>query len=184
MAPKAKKPTEAVEKVETDEIYNALMFLANEFEEDNAPLQAVRCYEALCLKEVTLLPVPEARARVRLATLLLQYTDNVHKAKQHLEQCMLLLKNTHGYEKLKCQVFSGLARCYRLFGRETRRSWLNACTSGLDLATEAVKKYPEETSDWVTWQLHFVMDRADLFMVDCEFHAAERELTDPRWAGW
>ena len=177
MAPKAKKATEAVEKVETDEIYNALMFLANEFEEDNAPLQAVRCYEALCLKEVTLLPVPEARARVRLATLLLQYTDNVHKAKQHLEQCMLLLKNTHGYEKLKCQVFSGLARCYRLFGRETRRSWLNACTSGLDLATEAVKKYPEETSDWVTWQLHFVMDRADLFMVDCEFHAAERELT-------
>ena len=66
MAPKAKKATEAVEKVETDEIYNALMFLANEFEEDNAPLQAVRCYEALCLKEVTLLPVPEARARVRL----------------------------------------------------------------------------------------------------------------------
>ena len=32
MAPKAKKPTEAVEKVETDEIYNALMFLANEFD--------------------------------------------------------------------------------------------------------------------------------------------------------
>ena len=32
MAPKAKKATEAVEKVETDEIYNALMFLANEFD--------------------------------------------------------------------------------------------------------------------------------------------------------
>ena len=42
MAPKAKKATEAVEKVETDEIYNALMFLANEFEEDNAPLQAAQ----------------------------------------------------------------------------------------------------------------------------------------------
>ena len=114
MAPPAKTPRRGYSTDETEEIYNALMFLANEFEEDNAPLQAVRCYEALCLKDLTLLPVPEARARVRLASLLLQYTDNVHRAKQHLETCMLLLKNVHGYEKLKCQTFSGLARCCRL----------------------------------------------------------------------
>lgn len=176
MAPPAKTPRRGYSTDETEEIYNGLMFLANEFEEDNAPLQAVRCYEALCLKDLTLLPVPEARARVRLASLLLQYTDNVHRAKQHLETCMLLLKNVHGYEKLKCQTFSGLARCYRLFGRDVRMSWLNATTSGLDLARQAEKKYPDEREDWVTWQFHFMMDRADLYMVYCDFAAAEREL--------
>ena len=176
MAPPAKTPRRGYSTDETEEIYNALMFLANEFEEDNAPLQAVRCYEALCLKDLTLLPVPEARARVRLASLLLQYTDNVHRAKQHLETCMMLLKNVHGYEKLKCQTFSGLARCYRLFGRDVRMSWLNATTSGLDLARQAEKKYPDEREDWVTWQFHFMMDRADLYMVYCDFAAAEREL--------
>ena len=171
MAPPAKTPRRGYSTDETEEIYNGLMFLANEFEEDNA--QAVRCYEALCLKDLTLPPVPEAGRACgwrRCCSTRTTFTGQTAPRDVHAAP------EVHGYEKLKCQTFSGLARCYRLFGRDVRMSWLNATTSGLDLARQAEKKYPDEREDWVTWQFHFMMDRADLYMVYCDFAAAEREL--------
>ena len=80
MGPKAKDDTQ--EKLE------ALMCLAREFasEKPPQPLQAIKCYEAICNKtHMNVLPLPEARARVQLSYLLLEFTDNVHRAKTHLE---------------------------------------------------------------------------------------------------
>ena len=80
MGPKAKDDTQ--EKLE------ALMCLAREFatEKPPQPLQAIKCFEAICNKtHMNVLPLPEARARVQLSYLLLEFTDNVHRAKTHLE---------------------------------------------------------------------------------------------------
>ena len=54
--------------------------------------------------------MPEARARLALARLLLVHTDNVHRAKTHLETTQMLLRSVHGHESLKCRTFSGLLK--------------------------------------------------------------------------
>ena len=77
---------------DTQEKLDALMYLAREFAADNCPLQAIKCYEAICNKShMNVLPLPEARARVQLSYLLLEFTDNVHRAKTHLEKTVRAL---------------------------------------------------------------------------------------------
>jgi hypothetical protein len=79
-------PTKPPAAHDTQEKVDALMFLAREFAADGCPLQAAKCYEAICNKtHMNVLPLPEARARVQLSYLLLEFTDNVHRAKTHLE---------------------------------------------------------------------------------------------------
>ena len=66
----------AVAPDDVQETVNALMHMAREFEEDECPLQAVKCYEAICNKNhLTVLPLPEARARVALSRLRLAVRD-------------------------------------------------------------------------------------------------------------
>ena len=94
MAPAKKPPDDTQEKVD------ALFFLAREFAADDCPLQAIKCYEAVCNKSLlSVLPLPEARARVQLAYLLLKYTDNVHRAKTHLETTVSVVSDA---ERVRC----------------------------------------------------------------------------------
>jgi MAternally-affected-uncoordination protein len=79
-------PPKVPPRDDSQEKLDALLYLAREFTADGCPLQAIKCYEAVCNKtHLRVLPVPEARARVQLAYLLLAATDNVHRAKTHLE---------------------------------------------------------------------------------------------------
>jgi hypothetical protein len=64
-----------------------LLLLAEDFAAAE-PLQAVKCLEALLQAESPALPLVEVRARLRLASLLLEYTDNVAHAKSHLEHAV------------------------------------------------------------------------------------------------
>ena len=165
---------------EAQETADALMFMADEFVRDDCPLQAVKCYEAICDKNnLTILPLPEARARLALARLLLVHTDNVHRAKTHLETTQMLLRSVHGHESLKCRTFSGLSRCYRLMGPDLRRQQTDATQKGLDLSRFAAKKCPaRERGAWRAWQLHFLLDKADLKMAQGDFRLARKTLAE------
>ena len=165
---------------EAQETADALMFMADEFVRDDCPLQAVKCYEAICDKNnLTILPLPEARARLALARLLLVHTDNVHRAKTHLETTQMLLRSVHGHESLKCRTFSGLSRCYRLLGPDLRRQQTDATQKGLDLSRVAAKKCPaREREAWRAWQLHFLLDKADLKMAQGDFRLARKTLAE------
>lgn len=67
----------------------ALLALAAEFCEAGAPVQAVKCLEALVQPgHTSLLPLTEVHARLRLSQLLLEFTDNVAAAKIHLERAV------------------------------------------------------------------------------------------------
>ena len=165
---------------ESQETADALMVMAHEFTRDDCPLQAVKCYEAICDKNnLTILPLPEARARLALARLLLQYTDNVHRAKTHLETTQMLLRSVHGHEGLKCRTFSGLSRCYKLMGPDLRRQQTDATQKGLDLSRVAAKKCPAaERSTWQAWHFHFLLEKADLKMAAGEFRLARKTLAE------
>jgi MAternally-affected-uncoordination protein len=165
---------------EAQETADALMFMADEFVRDDCPLQAVKCYEAICDKNnLTILPLPEARARLALARLLLEHTDNVHRAKTHLETTQMLLRSVHGHESLKCRTFSGLLKCYRLMGPDLRRQQTDATQKGLDLSRVAAKKCPaREREAWRAWQFHFLLEKADLKMAQGDFRLARKTLAE------
>ena len=165
---------------EAQETADALMFMGDEFVRDDCPLQAVKCYEAICDKNnLTILPLPEARARLALARLLLEHTDNVHRAKTHLETTQMLLRSVHGHESLKCRTFSGLLKCYRLMGPDLRRQQTDATQKGLDLSRVAAKKCPaREREAWRAWQFHFLLEKADLKMAQGDFRLARKTLAE------
>ena len=163
---------------DVQETVDALMHLAREFEEDDCPLQAIKCYEAICDKNhLTVLPLPEARARLAVSNLLLTYTDNIHRAKTHLETTQMLLRNVHGYEPLKCGTFSGLSRCYRLMGPDLRRQQTDAVQKGLDMSRVAANRQPDERA-WLTWQHHFLLEKAQLKMSAGDFRLAQKTLAE------
>lgn len=64
-----------------------LLQLAEEFAPAE-PLQAIKCLEALLQAPSPPLPLLEVRARLRLAALLLEFSDNVEHAKEHLERAV------------------------------------------------------------------------------------------------
>ena len=166
---------------EAQETADALMFMADEFVRDDCPLQAVKCYEAICDKNnLTILPLPEARARLALARLLLVHTDNIHRAKTHLETTQMLLRSVHGHESLKCRTFSGLSRCYRSSaGPRSAPAADGPTQKGLDLSRFAAKKCPaRERGAWRAWQLHFLLDKADLKMAQGDFRLARKTLAE------
>ena len=121
----------------------ALSILAKGFLTSQQTSQAVKCLEAICRSSV-LMPVPAAKARLWLAQVLLQHTQNIAEATQHLQQavsawqsyciqffeplhrastqkCVALqqfcLKQVHACHPLKCEVLSELGQCHRYLAR-------------------------------------------------------------------
>lgn len=74
--------------VAMESIAEGLWQLAEEHEKGGCIAQAVKCLEAICQSQVSFLPVIEVKTRLRIATLLLQHTDNVTHAKVHLERAV------------------------------------------------------------------------------------------------
>jgi len=121
----------------------ALSILAKGLLASNQPFQAIKCLEAVCHSS-TQMPVAAAKTRLWLSQLLLQHTQNINEATQHLQQAVslknavhvetlaaacksskkacfavqqLLLKQVPGCHALKCQVLSELGRCQRYLAR-------------------------------------------------------------------
>lgn len=62
----------------------ALLALAEELA--GSPVASAKCLEAVLQRATSLLPLTEVHARLRLALLLLEHTDNVQAARMHLER--------------------------------------------------------------------------------------------------
>lgn len=71
-------------------IAEGLWQLAEENEKAGRIAPAVKCLEAICQSQVSFLPVIEVKTRLRIASLLLEHTDNVPQAKAHLERAVRL----------------------------------------------------------------------------------------------
>lgn len=71
-----------------ESIAEGLWQLAEQHERGGCIAQALKCLEAICQSQVSFLPVIEVKTRLRIATLLLQHTDNVTHAKAHLERAV------------------------------------------------------------------------------------------------
>ncbi len=67
----------------------ALCILAKGLLASNQPFQAIKCLEAVCHSS-TQMPVAAAKARLWLSQLLLQHTQNINEATQHLQQAVSL----------------------------------------------------------------------------------------------
>lgn len=68
----------------------ALSILAKGLLASNQPFQAIKCLEAVC-QSSTQMPVAAAKARLWLSQLLLQHTQNINEATQHLQQAVSLV---------------------------------------------------------------------------------------------
>ncbi|KEH26290.1 TPR protein [Medicago truncatula] len=90
--------------------------LADHHEKLGQIAKAVKCLEAICQSDVSFYPIIEVKTRLRIATILLHHSHNVHHAKSHLQGCQLLLKSTQTCLELKCKVYSLLSQCYHLVG--------------------------------------------------------------------
>ena len=73
---------ESCRMADTRAVHQYLEQLASSLLASGQPLQAVKCLEGLATQ--SLLPVDEARCRLRIAKLLLDYTLNITEAQQHL----------------------------------------------------------------------------------------------------
>lgn len=65
----------------------ALCILAKGLLASQRPLQAAKCLEAVCRSSAPM-PVAAAKSRLWLAQILLQHTQNVTEATQHLQQAV------------------------------------------------------------------------------------------------
>lgn len=137
---------------------DALNVLAKSFSANQQPLQAVRCLEAICHSSAQM-PAAAAKTRLQLARLLLDHTQNISEAAQHLQQAVspalsspcsfdirpeildlrvlqqLLLNQIPAQYSLKCQVFSELGRCQRYLSRpklemQLYQRALHTCANG------------------------------------------------------
>ena len=65
----------------------ALTILAKGFLTSQRPSQAIKCLEAICRSSAPM-PIAAAKTRLWLAQVLLQHTQNVTEATQHLQQAV------------------------------------------------------------------------------------------------
>jgi MAternally-affected-uncoordination protein len=122
-----------------DTLAEGLWGLAEGFEKTGCIAQAIKCLEAICQSHVSFLPIVEVKTRLRIATLLLQHTDNITQAKTHLERAQLLLKQIPACFELKCRAYSLLSRCYLLVG--TISSVKQTLRKGIELSSSAGTGY-------------------------------------------
>jgi MAternally-affected-uncoordination protein len=64
----------------------ALLALSVELENEGAYIACTKCLEAVIQRAASLLPLTEVHARLRLALLLMDHSDNAQAAKIHLER--------------------------------------------------------------------------------------------------
>ncbi|KAH9310534.1 hypothetical protein KI387_025569 [Taxus chinensis] len=148
-----------------DAVAEGLWGLAEEFEEKGNTGPAVKCLEAICQSQVSFLPIIEVKTRLRIATLLLNYTDNVTHAKMHLERAQLLLKQIPSCFELKCRAYSLRSQCYHLVG--TIPPQKQTLKKGLELAISA-----GEGESAKLWSCNFNLQLANALTTEGDFQGA------------
>lgn len=66
---------------------DALSVLARSLQADQQPLQAIKCFEAICCSSAQM-PAAAAKTRLQLARMMLEHTRNISEAAQHLQQAV------------------------------------------------------------------------------------------------
>ncbi|KAG0591394.1 hypothetical protein M758_1G168900 [Ceratodon purpureus] len=152
-----------------ESIAEGLWQLAEQHEVGGCIAQAVKCLEAICQSQVSFLPVIEVKTRLRIATLLLQHTDNVTHAKAHLERAQLLLKQIPTCFELKFRAYSLLSRCYQLVG--TIAAVKQTLKKGLELSMNVA------TGDaGRLWACNFSLQLAKALTTESDYPGALRVL--------
>eukprot|EP00249_Psilotum_nudum_P021173 c28002_g1_i1 orf=52-2076(+) len=150
-------------------VAEGLWVLAERYEHHGCIGQAVKCLEAICQCHVSFLPILEVKTRLRIARLLLNYTDNVTHAKSHLERAQLLLKQIPSCFELKCRAYSLLSRCYHLVG--TIPPQKQTLKKGLELAISA-----GEGESALLWACNFNLQLANALTTEGDFTSSIRAL--------
>lgn len=150
-------------------VAEGLWSLAESFEDSGCIAQAVKCLEAVCQSHVSFLPILEVKTRLRIATLLLNHTDNVTHAKSHLERAQLLLKQIPSCFELKCRAYSLLSRCYHLVG--TIPPQKQTLKKGLELAMAG-----GEGESAMLWACNFNLQLANALTTEGDFPSSIRAL--------
>ncbi|XP_024528762.1 sister chromatid cohesion protein SCC4 [Selaginella moellendorffii] len=151
-----------------DAVAEGLWILADRFEQSGNISQAVKCLEAICQSRSPFLPIVEVKTRLQLATVLLNYTDNLLHAKNHLERAQLLLKQIPSCFELKCRAYSLLSRCYHLVG--TIGPQKQVLKKGLDLAVTGDGLSP------LLWVCNFNLQLANALTIEGDFPNVIRAL--------
>ncbi|CAM6075414.1 unnamed protein product [Sphagnum tenellum] len=151
-----------------DTLAEGLWGLAEGFEKTGCIAQAIKCLEAICQSHVSFLPIVEVKTRLRIATLLLQHTDNITQAKTHLERAQLLLKQIPACFELKCRAYSLLSRCYLLVG--TISSVKQTLRKGIELSSSA------GTGEARLWACNFNLQLAKALTTENDHVGAVRAL--------
>lgn len=150
-------------------VAEGLWDLAEKHEQSGNIGPAIKCLEAICQSQVSFLPIIEVKTRLRIATLLLSYTDNVTHAKIHLERAQLLLKQIPSCFELKCRAYSLLSQCYHLVG--TIPPQKQTLKKGLELASSA-----GEGESAKLWSCNFSLQLANALTTEGDFQGAIRSL--------
>ena len=74
-------------QAEADAAIEALLILAKGLSAREQQFQAVKCLEAVCRSSAQM-PVAAVKTRLWLSQLLLQHTQNINEATQHLQQAV------------------------------------------------------------------------------------------------
>ncbi|DBA81821.1 hypothetical protein WJX77_011283 [Trebouxia sp. C0004] len=118
------------------------------------------------------MPVAAAKTRLWLSQLLLQHTQNIHEATQHLQQAQLLLKQVPGCYALKCQVLSELGRSQRYLARPKLE--IAAYERGLQMCISG-QKFAERVH-LHQWQAHFCQRLVDIHVAQGNLQDAQQTL--------
>mmetsp|Transcript_32135 Transcript_32135/g.91160 ORF Transcript_32135/g.91160 Transcript_32135/m.91160 type:complete len:637 (+) Transcript_32135:111-2021(+) len=152
----------------TQEVGDALLLLAGQFQSEGAITSAIRCLEAIAQSPQPLYPLTEGQARRQLASLLLAHTHNVGEAKKHLEKTQLLLGKISGNWELKMGVVSDLGRCHKLLGNVRLQGQMYQ--TGLDMCQDAQQQ--GGCANRQLWEIHFLLRLADSLVTSGQSHQA------------
>ena len=183
--PRARSSAKPPDAPETEEepsraasLAPALVALALELERADDIFACVKVLETLVANAKTrakCLPSAEARARIKLASLLMTHTDNCARAKMHLEAAQVLLKPLKRCEELQVHGLSLLGRCYKMMGSEYRRQRFQATQRGLQMSIGMRERLPEDAT-WTMWTFHYYLEHADACATEEDWSGCESYL--------
>ena len=171
-------PSTRTETPQSRSLAPALIALALELERADDHLALIKVLETLIANAKTrakCLPSTEARARIKLASVLMEWTDNCARAKTHLEAAQVLLRPLKACEELRVHGLSLLGRCYKMMGGEYRRQRFAATQRGLQAAIGMRERVPEDPT-WTMWTFHYYLEHADACAAEEDWSTCESYL--------
>lgn len=146
-----------------DAYYLSLLALAERFRTQE-PANIKRCVQ--CLQAVlTFRPPPkvEARTHLQIANLLIQYTNNTQLAQDHFEQAWNLSMNIAGFDDVRSEAASELAKLYEQ-------------TGGVARSKPLLRRAIELSRQSVYWHCRIIFQAAQLSLTEVDYAMASTYL--------